>query len=443
MKVPFASIPGLAVLGVAMLAQAQAAADTPDSLEERLRILERKLELAEEQAANNAREAPAIKINEKGVGIQSAQGDYEFKFRGLLQADGRWFIDDRAPRTHDGFLLRRVEPTFELTLGKALFFRIQPNFAPDNATVSDVYGELRLSPVFYVRAGKFKAPVVLENLQASAATVFNERGLPNELGPNRDYGVQFGGAVLSNTLSYAIGVFNGAPDGRDATQQPETDNRKEVAARLFAEPFKNSPGFFQGLGFGVGASHGEKQGSAAANAVKYRTPGQNTFFSYLTTVGYDGDETRVSPQAYYDRNGLGLLTEYIVAKQKVAVGSNHEKLDNKAWQVVGNYLLTSEDASYAGLTKPKRPITQGGAGAWELVARYGELDVDNDAFPLYADPTKSASKARTWATGVNWYPLGNLKIALTYSQTGFDGGAASGADREDEKLLFSRFQIAF
>src|SRR3546814_11184542 len=79
----------------------------------------------------------------------------------------------------------------------------------------------------------------------------------NELGPNRDYGVQLGGSLFDDTLDYAVGVFNGAPDGRDGKQQPESDNRKEIGARLFAELFKTNPGFFQGLGFGVRGSIGQ------------------------------------------------------------------------------------------------------------------------------------------------------------------------------------------
>ncbi|WP_051278514.1 OprO/OprP family phosphate-selective porin [Solimonas flava] len=442
------SIPRLSVvplLAAAVGAQAQEAPST-EQLDQRIRVLERQLEIQKEESDARAKAAATVSASEKGFSIKSAKGDYEFKFRGLLQADSRWYFGDQAPRTNDGFLLRRVEPTFELTLGKSLFFRIQPNFAPDSATVSDVYGELRLSPAFNIRAGKFKAPVVLENLQASAAIEFNERGFPNELGPNRDYGVQLGGTFLSGTTSYAIGVFNGAPDGRDGKQQPDSDNRKELAARLFAEPFKNDPGFFQGLGFGVGASYGDKQGSAEATQLKYRSPGQNTFFSYRaatgSTVGYDGAETRISPQAYFYRNGFGLLAEYIVARQEVVLGASREKLDNKAWQAVASYVLTGEDASFSGLGKPKNPIDKGGFGAWELVARYGVLDIDDDAFPIFADPSKSASKATTWAAGANWYPVNNLKVALSYAQTGFDGGAASG-DREDEKLLLTRFQIAF
>src|SRR3546814_3393598 len=97
-------------------------------------------------------------------------------------------------------------------------------------------------------------------------------------------------------------------------------NRKEIAARLFAEPFKNSPGFFQGLGFGVGGSYGDKDGTGDSGSVKYRTPGQNTLLTYLAGTAYDGSETRISPQAYFYRNSFGLLTEYIVAREKVALG---------------------------------------------------------------------------------------------------------------------------
>jgi phosphate-selective porin OprO/OprP len=32
---------------------------------------------------------------------------------------------------------------------------------------------------------------------------------------------------------------------------------------------------------------------------------------------------------------------------------------------------------------------------------------------------------------------------MNYGQTSFDGGAAGGADREDEKALLTRFQVAF
>ena len=87
--------------------------------------------------------------------------------------------------------------------------------------------------------------------------------------------------------------------------------------------------------------------------------------------------------------------------------------------------------------------TKGGFGAVELVARYSELKVDDDAFPPFANPARSARKARAWAFGVNWYPERRIKFAITYGQTSFDGGAAAAGDRPDEKALLTRFQVAF
>ncbi|HEV8694810.1 MAG TPA: porin [Lysobacter sp.] len=104
-----------------------------------------------------------------------------------------------------------------------------------------------------------------------------------------------------------------------------------------------------------------------------------------------------------------------------------------------------EDASYRRVVRPNQPFTIGAAGwgALELVARYGELDIDDDAFPLFANPASAASQADAWSVGVNWYLTQNLKLVANYTQTTFEGGAANGADREDEKTLFTRAQISF
>jgi phosphate-selective porin OprO/OprP len=45
--------------------------------------------------------------------------------------------------------------------------------------------------------------------------------------------------------------------------------------------------------------------------------------------------------------------------------------------------------------------------------------------------------------GVNWYPTQNTKWSLNYDVTRFEGGAANGADRPNEKALFTRFAVGF
>jgi phosphate-selective porin OprO/OprP len=113
--------------------------------------------------------------------------------------------------------------------------------------------------------------------------------------------------------------------------------------------------------------------------------------------------------------------------------------------VTASIVLTGEDASYKGVAKPDHPFTIGAAGwgALELVARYGRLDIDDDAFPLFADLARSAATASSWGLGLNWYLTSNFKLVANYTQTTFDGGAAGGRDREDEQAFFTRAQFSF
>ncbi|HJQ57081.1 MAG TPA: porin, partial [Vineibacter sp.] len=337
--------------------------------------------------------------------------------------------------------------------------------------------DLKFDPAYTLRAGKFTAPVGLERLQSSSALTFVERGLPSEIAPNRELGVQLQGDLFNSTVSYALGYFNGSTDGRDEAAT-DVDNRKEVGARLWTEPFKNDPGLLQGLGFGVGGTVGPKlQGNAnSTNAnnflPRYRSPGQAQVFAYRSTastatasaagttgVYADGDVVRISPQASYYRNSFGLLGEYITSKQDLAITNTPagpgtpvsfaEKLENKSWQAVATYVLTGEDASYRGVAKPDKPYTVGGPGwgALELTARYGELEIDKDAFPTFANPTTSVSKIESWTLGLNWYLTSNVKTALNYTNTSFEGGGggtnAAPIDREDEKTVFARLQLSF
>ncbi len=48
-----------------------------------------------------------------------------------------------------------------------------------------------------------------------------------------------------------------------------------------------------------------------------------------------------------------------------------------------------------------------------------------------------------WAGGINWYLNRGVKFVVHYELTQFEGGAAAGEDREKEKAILGRTQIAF
>ena len=70
------------------------------------------------------------------------------------------------------------------------------------------------------------------------------------------------------------------------------------------------------------------------------------------------------------------------------------------------------------------------------MARYGELDIDDAAFPTFASPTSSTTKAKALGVGLNWHLNEQIKVVVNYEHTTFDGGAALG-DRESENFFVS------
>ena len=296
-------------------------ADTIAALTQRLAILERKLELADEAAGAKAPTTPVVSVDEKGASVKSADGAFEVTLKGNVQVDQRAFFGGDAP-ANETFLLRRVEPIIEGSPGPLAGFRPKADFAGDGPTSAEACADLRFDPAYTLRVGKFKCPVGLERLQSSSSLPMIERSFPTELAPNQHIGAQLQGELAGGTFSHALGVFNGAPDGRDLPTTDADDN-VEFAGRMFFEP-----GALRGFAFGPGASVG------------------------------------------------------------------------------------------------------------------GKLDIDDDAFPDFADPGLAPPLARSRATSLSRYLHPNFKVVFNHVRTDFDGGAAAGADRPDEEIFSPRVQVA-
>ncbi|HEX7811940.1 MAG TPA: porin, partial [Burkholderiales bacterium] len=422
-----------------------------DDLDQKIRVLQRLQEIDKEAAAAKSKETASVSAGKEGFIIRSGDNAYSIRIGGNIQLDSRWYPDKTTPigGTTDQFILRKVRPIIEGVFYDKIGFRIMTDFGQGSTVLQDAYIEYRHSKAVNIRAGKYKPPIGLERLQADAETEFVERSLPTNLVPNRDLGIQLGGSVLSDTLSYQVGVFNGNID--NSTVDADTNDQKDYLARVFAEPFRNGDGYFKGLGVGIAYGYGVQQGTAtAANLPTYRTVGQQTFFAYETGAFADGERARVSPQFYYFHGPYGVLGEYVSSKQKVTRSTNVQReIGSDAWQLSAYWVLTGEDASFRN-PNPRRPYSIGGSGwgAVELVARYAEQTIDDDAFigtatTRLANPSVSARKASNPGIGVNWYFSRNFKIQVNYDQTSFEGGAPNGGDAPDEKAIFTRFQANF
>jgi phosphate-selective porin OprO/OprP len=465
---------GAAVAQTAPPSQPTTSGNTNDDLrreieeqKQRLLVLERKLELQQEAATTAAAAAPRITASASRFQLGSADGGNFVRLRGTLHADARTYGGESVPETADTFILRRVRPTVEGTFGNIFDFKFMPDFAGGRSVVVDAYIAARFNPAAVLTVGKFKPPVGLERLQSSADLRFIERALPTALVPNRDLGVQFSGEVAGGAVAYQVGYFNGVTDGQSsdnlATPDVEVDTAGDYAARLFFQPFVNSDNFnLRGFGFGIGSTWVDVDGSAANAALSaYRSPGQQSVFAYRanTATGAtpnnatfaNGERLRLAPQLYYYRGSFGFLGEYTQVEQDVSrvVGATtlSDTLTHSAWQAQFSWFLTGEEETFRGFTPGSTyQVNKAGWGALELVARYHELDIDDDTFTggaaSFANPLTAVTRATAYGVGVNWYPWNTVKLSLNYENTSFEGGAATG-DRADEKALLSRFAVNF
>ena len=415
-----------------------------EELDQKLKVLGRKQELVNEDVAAKQKAAPTVTASDRGFGFKSQDGQFEYRLRGIVHADYRQFDGDAFPTAVDGFLARRIRPTFEGTVFGKYGFRFTPEFGEatttSSPTIIDAYLDIREKPELQIRIGKHKPFVGLERLQSASDIKLIERSfVSNNILPNRDFGVSVSGDVLEKRLNYAVGVFNGVQDGANIGTNQDANSKKTFTGRLFATPFVNdTESSLRGLGFGIAGT----TGNISTLISGYKTPGQaNNFFAYATGTTANGVQDRWSPQAYYYYGPFGLVYEYAWVNQPIKNGNNTTTVKNTAWQLAGSWLLTGEDASFRGVKPFSRFQSgpDGGWGAFEVVARYQENQID-DALPTAFRPASYALRAQGAAVGLNWYLNESSKFALNYERTRLNGGTLDG---KTENFLVGRYQLSF
>ncbi len=394
-------------------------------------------------------QAAFVHIDRRGMTIRSQDNLYRMRLGGYIQADARFFAAGDSAGT-DQFVIRRGRIIVAGQAGEWVEYLIMPEFGGSSPSLQDAYVNIPFHPALNVRMGRYKSPVSLEWLKSGTNLRFAERAYPSSLSPNRDLGAMVHGGVLDGRLNYAMGIFNGTPDGRG--MNGDVDDKKDFIGRVFAHPFKHSDmKLLKGLGIGFAGTYGQRESDLSYTQLAgVRSPGRNIFFDYLSsdelagTVIADGRLTRIAPQGYYFIGPVGVQGEYIQSRTEVSIGERASELSHEAWSLAAYWLLTGENNSY-GRVHPEKPFqpSLGQWGAWEVSFRLSGFRADEASFPYFADPSHSASKADSWAVALNAYLTSNLKLAVTYEQTSFTGGADDGRDRPDEKVIFTRMQVVF
>lgn len=445
----------------ARLAGQQATAQQVTDLDQRVKILDRRQEIANQESIESAKTQPLLEAGPNGFLLSSANGDYRLHIGGYLQADGRYFTT-KTRGNGSTFIIRRARPTLEGTLAKYYDFKFMADFGQGSTVLEDAYIDTNFLYWLRTRSGQFKAPVNLERLQDDRYITFIERALPVNIVPDRDLGTMVWGDLLGDRLTYQLGVFNGVPDNV-ATASFSINNGKEFAGRFFAHPFHGSSlEALDQFGLGFAGTYGEMKTNGVGGSIvggnvltNYKTAGQTTFFSWANGTTAAGYRYRIDPQANYLYGPWALQGEWVQETQNLGhtgfttvakvLTQPTRPISTQAWQTTAGYMLTGEDNSFSGI-RPRHPFDpfKGNWGAFQLTARADQLLIDRQAFTQgFASKSVSAREAFEWAVGLNWYLNQNLILYTDYFNTNFIGGNVNGSNKTLESCFYNELELIF
>jgi len=409
-----------------------------ESLDQAIRIADRKRELDQEALTEKEAASPVATAGSSGFSLQSANGDYRLIFGLVSQADARFSVDKPNPIVNT-LTLRKIRPTFSGRVGRYFDYKVMPDFGGGTTIIQDAYFDIRFSPKFRIRTGKDKTPIGYELLIGDTFLLFPERSLASSLVPNRDIGIQAQGDLFGNKVFYAGGIFNGIPDGSSLSSELDTNDSKDFAGRFVVQPFRsarNPSNILNGLGFQIGGSSGRQNGTLPT----FKTSVGQTFFSYVNGTSANGDRHRVTPALFYYYKAFGGFAEYVHSTQSVSRPDIATNVRNQGWDIATSFLLTGEAAGERGV-QPKFNFdpAAGRWGALQLVGRYAVLNLDHTAFALGLASANASRLTKSFTIGANWYPNSFIKIYGTYERTLFE----SLTSRPSENAILVRSQLAF
>ncbi len=425
------------------------------------------------------------------LSVSSADGNFSAAIRTLLQVDAGTYLQQGSavtlpaaygPDLSSGANLRRVFLGLQgKVFGDWSYYFLYDFGGPSTETQGHIlYAYLEydgLAP-WAVRVGAYTPPLNLEDQTSSADLMFLERNSPSNIQRNiagaegRDaISVIYAGERMFGALSFTGNkVQDGskalAPAGATATSN--YDEQLAVVGRLSYLPISSDDAHWI---VGVNGLHVFKLPDLVPNgaATLATTPGAPAKSSYAL-----GD----LPEISIDSNGIQLITTGAlpadhVTSWGVETAANYRNFYGQAgyyaydinrspmaynvysapgvyaptivqpgnnafsgWYVQGSWILTGESRIYspatASFTTPKvaKPFSlkDGGWGAFEVVARYSDVDLNdraNDSSMVITNWTPTSrsytyyntvrgGEQRIFSFGINWYLNAVVRTSLAY-----------------------------
>lgn len=393
--------------------------------------------------------------------IKDKNGDFSWRVGGRLMYDATFFDNDGAFHQNDAGQFRRARMNVQGTMFTNWKYKFEYDFKELDKSLEglkDAYFEyvgLKLLDKYPVdiKVGQSHEPFSIDLITSSNNSLFAERAMPvntfaKTLG-ERNPGLK--ATTWGETWTAAVGAF--------ATKQTETVSAVTTRCTVPAG------GFVPGTSFNCTGTGGDESTPPKAFNDGYALTGRLTYvpwhdgghvlhlgtaLSYRDFLNGTAMRFREKPEAdvstvrtidtgnYAADNFMRWNAELAVVEGPFTFQGEYLLLKNHTSSTVGDplfdgfyvsagWFLTGESRPYKfedGLfdsVRPKGTVGKGGYGAWELVARYSETDLN--------DGNVTGGNEDNLTVGLNWFPTANIRLMADYVKVlSIKGGAFNDAE---------------
>jgi phosphate-selective porin OprO and OprP len=400
-----------------------------------------------------------------GYHLETQDKEFSIGVSGMTQLDGMLYARPTPGSvTSSGFYNPRSRIYFEGHITQPISWEFSFQNFFDTVQLLDAYVNFNYDPRFQVQIGRYKNPFSYEFYRMHIWDLMApERSLwAVNYEANRRFGLMAHGVLLDERVEYALGSF----DTQRNAFRP-FNSRQDFQAFVNFKPFyPREEGFLlRNLQFGGSVDLGNENQSLTPAVLRTNfSPGPATittssganaaelpFLAFGPNVLERGGRALWEAHLAYYYGGLSLVS---------AIEGGHEGYSNgfavpvhvpiNGWFVQGAYILTGETIRDRTNIQPLSPfdLREGrhGLGAWEVTARYSQLDLDGRVFTAgLADPRLWTNHAKMVDVGVNWYLNQFVKLYFDWEHAFFDRPVSStnGTFRSSSDLYWVRTQVFF
>ncbi|MDR3528199.1 MAG: porin [Rhizomicrobium sp.] len=404
--------------------------------------LTQQLEADENSTRLAKQEAPVWSLAGGRPTITSADGRFSLAIRSLVQYDFAHYLQPahaqslaaaNGPDLSSGGNFRRAWLGVQGKLFGEWSYYLNYDFGGSGGT--ETPGHIQQAWIQYdglgpfaVRIGAFSPSNGIEDATAASDTTFLERNAPSDMarnvagGDGRDaIAIVYAGDRLFGSVAYS---------GNKIQDSGSFDEQQALVGRVagLAYSSEDTKLLLSGAGSYVFKVADAAAGQGAARNITLTSAPEltvdNTGTKFVTSGAINAERVwQWNLEAAAEWQSLYTQAGYF--RYGADLRANSSAYAFSGWYGQASYVLTGESRAYSPATgsflnpKPRIPfsLNGGGWGAWELAARFSDLNLNDHAgVSGTALPTGGlrGGDQKIWSLGINWYPNSALKFELQY-----------------------------